>query len=113
MDGCREVENRMTNPSVLQLAILARLHRSHAGQLAMVDAAQYIWWPRMHRDIFQMCKNCPQCTNFGKYLKSNLSFDSSRLLPKLLGPNEEDHFDYAGPLQDHVTNQMYSLVAID
>ena len=65
----------------LRKPLLSRLHRSHAGQLTMVDAAQYIWWPRMHRDIVQLCKDCLQCTKFGKNLKANASFNSTKPLP--------------------------------
>ena len=75
VDGCVIVDNRIAIPMCLIKPLLSRLHRSHAGQLAMVDAAQYIWWPRMHRDIVQLCKDCPQCTKFGKNLKANASFN--------------------------------------
>ena len=113
VDGCIVVDNRIAIPMCLRKPLLSRLHRSHAGQLAMVDAAQYIWWPRMHRDIVQLCKDCPQCTKFGKNLKANASLNSSNPLPLLSGPNEELQLDYADPLLDSFGNSMYILVAID
>ena len=113
VDGCIVVDNRIAIPMCLRKPLLSRLHRSHAGQLAMVDAAQYIWWPQMHRDIVQFCKDCPQCTKFGKNLKANASFNSSKPLPLLFGPNEELQLDYAGPLLDSFGNSIYILVAID
>ena len=113
VDGCVVVDNRIAIPMCLRKPLLSRLHRSHAVQLAMVDAAQYIWWPRMHRDIVQLCKDCPQCTKFGKNLKANASFNSSKPLPLLSGPNEELQLDYAGPLLDSFGNSIYILVAID
>ena len=113
VDGCVVVDNRIAIPMCLRKSLLSRLHRSHAGQLAMVDAAQYIWWPRMHRDIIQLCKDCPQCTKFGKNLKANVSFNSSKPLPLLSSPNEELQLDYAGPLLDSFGNSIYMLVAID
>ena len=67
----------------------------------------------MHRDIIQLCKDCPQCTEFDNYLKSNASFNSSQPLTPLSGPNEELQLDYAGPLPDSVGNFIYILVAID
>ena len=66
VDGSIVVDNRIAIPNVLQKPILARLQRSHAGQRAMVDAAQNIWWPRMHRNIMQLWKDCPQYTKFGQ-----------------------------------------------
>ena len=113
VDGCIIVDNRIAIPMCLRKPLLSRLHRSHAGRLAMVDAAQYIWWPRMHRDIVQLCKDFPQCTKFGKNLKANASFNSSKPLPLLSGPNEELQLDYAGPLLDSFGNSIYILVAID
>ena len=113
VDGCVVVDNRLAIPICLRKPLLARLHRSHAGQLAMVNAAQYIWWPRMRRDIVQLCKDCPQCTKFGKNLKANASFNSTKPLPPLSGPNEELQLDYAGPLLDSDGNNIYILVAID
>ena len=54
VDGCVVVDTRIAISNCLGKPLLARLHRSHAGQLAMVDAAEYIWWPRMHRTIVQL-----------------------------------------------------------
>ena len=93
VDGCIVVENRIAIPMCLRKPLLSRLHRSHVGQLAMIDAAQYIWWPRMHLDIVQLCKDCPQCTKFGNNLKANASFNSTKPLPLLSGPNEELQLD--------------------
>ena len=73
----------------------------------MVDAAQYIWWPRMHRDNIQLCKDFPQCTKFEKKPKAHTSFNSSKTLPLLSGP------DYAGPLPNSAGKNNYILVAID
>ena len=113
VDGCVVVDNRIAIHMCLRKPLLSRLHRSHAGQIAMVDAAQNIWWPRMHRDFVQLCKDCPQCTKFGKNLKANASFNSTKPLPLLSGPNEELQLDYAGPLLDSNGNSIYILVAID
>ena len=113
VNGCVVVDNRIAIPMCLRKPLLSRLHRSHAGQLAMLDAAQYIWWPRMHRDIVQLCKDCPQCTKFGKNLNANASFNSTKPLPLLSGPNEQLQLNYAGPLLDSNGNRICFLVAID
>ena len=57
--GCVIMDNRITNSSVLPKAMLARPHWSHAGQLAMVDANQYVLWLSMIRSIVQMCRESP------------------------------------------------------
>ena len=107
------VENRIIIPNCLRKPILARLQRSHAVQLAMVGAAHFIWLPRTHRDIIQLCKDCPQCTKVGKNFNANASFNSSKTLSLLYGPNEDLQLDYAGPLLDSACNNLYILVAID
>ena len=58
IDGCIVIDDRIAIPSCFQQAFLSRLHCSHPGQEAMVDTAQYLWWPRLHRDIINLCKNC-------------------------------------------------------
>ena len=67
----------------------------------------------MHRDFVQLCKYCPQCTKFGKNLKANASFNSTKPLHLLSDPNEELQLDYAGPLLNSDGNSIYILVAID
>ena len=42
VDGCIIINDRIAIPSCLQRAVLSRLHRSHPGQEAMVDTAQYL-----------------------------------------------------------------------
>ena len=64
VDGCIIIDDRIAIPSCLQKAVLSRLHRSHTGQEAMIEASQYIWWPRINRGIVRMCKECKECTLF-------------------------------------------------
>ena len=113
VDGCVIIEERIAIPQCLQKAVLSRLHRWHPGQEAMIDAAQYGWWPQIHQDIVSICKCCIQCTNFGKNLKPMSNLNSAKPLPILNAPNLELQFDYAGPLSDGEGNQIYILVAID
>ena len=78
-----------------------------------MDTAQYLWWPRVHRDFVKLCKNCRECTKFGKNLKPMIPFKIYKSLPPLNAPNEEVQLDYAGPLSDGDGNQVYMLVAIN
>ena len=111
--GCIIIDDKIAIPSCLQRAVLSRLHHSHPGQEAMVDTEQLLWWPRIHRDIVNLCKNCRECTQFGKNLKWLSHFKMYKSLPLLNAPNEEVHLDFAGPLSDKVGSQIYILVAID
>ena len=111
--GCKIIDDRIAIQGCLQRAVLSRLQRSHPGQEAMVDTAQYLWWPRIHRDIVNLCKNCRECTKFGKNLKPMSPFEMNKPLPLLNAHNEELQLDYAGPLSDGTGNQVYILIAID
>ena len=99
-DNCILIDNKLPIPFKLRSAILTRLHRSHPGQQAMIEAADYIWCPFMNRQIVERSQMCMECTNFGKNLKSSHTFISSLPLPPLFAPNEELQLDFADPLQD-------------
>ena len=63
VDGCIIIDDRIALPSCLQKADLSRLHRCHPGHKAMIDAEQYICWPKK-RNIIRMCTECKECTLF-------------------------------------------------
>ena len=65
-EGILLVDNRIAIPEGLRKAVLSHLHRGHPGQEKMVDAAEYIWWPRMHREIIKKAEDCSECTAYGK-----------------------------------------------
>ena len=99
VDGCIIIDNRNPIPNCLQRAVSSRLHRSHPGHEAMVDTAQYLWWPRNHRDFVNLCKNCRECTKFCKNLKPMSQFKIYKSLLLLNAPNEELQLDYTGRVQ--------------
>ena len=41
--NCVIIDNKLAIPEALRQAVLARLHRSHPGQEAMMSASEYIW----------------------------------------------------------------------
>ena len=56
INDCVIIDNRVAIPFCLRKAVLNRLHGTHPGQEAMIDAAVYIWRPRMHREIIELCQ---------------------------------------------------------
>ena len=50
-EGLLLIDNRIAIPEGLRKPILNHLHRGHPGHEKMIDAAMYVWWPRIHRDI--------------------------------------------------------------
>ena len=113
VDNCILIDNKLAIPFKLRSAILTRLHRSHPGQQAMIDVAEFIWWPYMKPQIVEKCQGCMECTKFSKNMKSSQTFNSSLLLPPLVAPNEELQLDFAGPLQDEKGKKVFILVAVD
>ena len=65
---CIIIDNRVATPTCLIKAVMARLHKKHPGHEAMVDTAQYLWWPKMHREIIELCQSCSSCSAYGKNL---------------------------------------------
>ena len=113
VDNCILIDNKLAIPFKLRSAILTRLHQSHPGQQAMIEAAEYIWWPSMKCQIVEKCQGCMECTKFGKNLKSSQTFISSLPLPPLVAPNEELQLDFAGPLPDKKGRKVFIFVAVD
>ena len=54
----------------------------------------------------------PECTLFGKNIKSSTTYNSAKPLPTLSAPNQELQLDFAGPLIDDKKGKIYILVAI-
>ena len=87
VDNCILIYNKLVIPFKLRSAILTRLHRSHPGQLAIIEAAEYIWWHFMNRQIVKKCQECMECTKFGNNLKLSKTFNSSLPLPPFAATN--------------------------
>ena len=111
--NCVLIDNKLAIPEKLQSAIFIPLHRSHTGQVAMMVASEYIWWPFLNRQIVNVCEKCPKCTLFGKNIKISATYNSAKPLPPLSAPNQELQLDFAGPLIDDKKGKIYILVAID
>ena len=81
--------------------------------LESIDAAQYVWCPKIYRNNVSISKNSIQCTKLGKSLKPMSNSNSAKPLPILNAPNLELQLDYAGPFSDDEGKQIYILAAID
>ena len=53
VDSCILIDYKLAIPFKLRSAILTRLRQSHPGQQAMIEAAEYIWWPYLNRQIVE------------------------------------------------------------
>ena len=107
------VDNKFAIPEPLRKVFLARIHRSHPGQEAMMSASDYIWWLFMIRQIIDTCEMRRECTLFGPNLKPTKPFKTAHSLPTLSGHNQNFWLDFAGPILDEKDNKSFLLVAID
>ena len=113
VNGVVLVDNRITVPNELRAAVLEYLHKDHLGQAVMIDAASYLWWPKLHRQIIDKAMQCDRCLQTGKNIKALQSHNQHFELPKLTEPNEEVQLDFAGPLYPDQKSNTCLLVAID
>ena len=113
VNNCVIIDNKLAIPEALRQAVLARLHRSHPGQKAMMSASEYIWWPFSNRQIVKTCEKCRECTLNGKNLEPVKTFHTAQTLPNFSRPNQELQLDFAGPILDDKVAEIFLLVAID
>ena len=65
--GCLYLDNRLVIPACLRSTMLNRIHEAHPGQFAMKSlATQYIWWPKIYREIQVYGENCIECVKADK-----------------------------------------------
>ena len=113
-DGILIIDNRIAIPTKLRNVILNWLHRDHPGQLAMVDAANYLWWPKMHSAIIEKAEDCSHCRKIGKNLKPLTSKKDFDKIESPVAANDEVQLDFAGPLfYNDSKSKTYLLVAVD
>ena len=113
VNDCVIVDNKLAIPEPLRKAVLARLHRSHTGQEAVMSASDYIWWPFLNQQIVDTCEKCRECTLYGKHLKTAKTFHTAQFLPSLSGPNQDLLLDIGGPILDDEGSKIFLLVAVD
>ena len=106
-EGLLLVDNRIAIPEGFRKPILNHLHRGHPGQEKMIDAAMYIWWPKMHREIIKKSESCTECTAYGKNIKTLKPRSNWDPIPEPSEPNEEVQLDFAGPFDLKVLNTIF------
>ena len=94
--GILIVDNKIAIPSKLRQACLNWLHRDHPGQTAMLDAADYLWWPKIHSMIIEKAEECTHCQATGKNLKSLITKQKFEKQEEPTAVKEEAQLDFAG-----------------
>ena len=92
-NGILIVDNKIAIPTKLRQACLNWLHRDHPGQMAMLDAADYLWWPKIHTMIIEKAEACSHCQATGKNLKSLITKRKFEKQEEPTAANEEVRLD--------------------
>ena len=112
-NGLLYMDNRLVIPKDMRENVLRAIHFGHARRDAMLREASDFWWPRVHREIVEMAKNCTECQQAGKNLKCLKSQNEFGKLPETHKPNEEIALDFARLFQNANQKKKYLLVLVD
>ena len=93
--------------------VLRAIHFGHAGRGSMLRESADIWWPRIHREIVEKARNCPDCHLACKNRKSIKSQKEFGKIPDAVEPNEKISLDFARPFQNEISKKKYSLESVD
>ena len=94
--------------------MLHTLHETHPGQFAMKSlATEYIWYPKIYREIQVHGENCIECVKAGKNFKPVPNHNDLGKLPTVKKPNQEMELDFAGPLTLTWGTKKFILVCVD
>ena len=107
------MDERLVVPKTLRPIIMRSLHYGHPGRDAMLATISYVWWPRLHREVVTIARECPQCKESGKNIKTILSQKQIGKLPESKECNQEIAIDFAGPFQNAINAKKYHLVSVD
>ena len=107
------MDDRLIIPKNLQTPIKNSLQWGDPGRDQMLRQIIDIWWPKIHRDITQITKTCPECRAAGKSTKPMLNQKQFGKLPIPKEVNEEIAIDFAGPFKIAKSSKKYLIVSID
>ena len=109
------MDDRLVIPKALRLIIMHSLHYGHPGRDAMLATIILImWWPRLHREVVTIARECPKCKESGKSVKTLLSQKPIGKIPESSKENNQEiAIDFAGPFQNAINAKKYLLVSVD
>ena len=112
--SCVLYDYRLMIPVSLNQLVINSLHQTHPAQSGMLQLADLVWFPRIHRKVTAKAQLCGDCIKKGKNPKPVAPKGCLGILPKLSEPNEEIQIDFAGPIpfREHKHN-YYILVSVD
>ena len=67
--GCVLYDNRLMIPASLKQLVINSLLQTHPGQSGMLQLADLVWFPRIHREVTAKAQSCGDCINKGKNLR--------------------------------------------
>nr|CAH8829254.1 unnamed protein product [Trichobilharzia regenti] len=104
---------RLLVPTVKVPELISQVHHQlgHAGQQKTEHAIrQRFWWPLIHHDVMEFCRNCAICAQ----IKQPKPTPRAPLVPMLTeAPNHRVGVDIIGPVPTSRRGNRYILVMVD
>ena len=107
------MDERLVIPKALRQISIRSLHYGHPGKDTTLETVSNVWWPRLHREVVNLAKTCPQCQTAGKNIKPLLTQKQFGKLPTVSELNQEIAIDFAGPFKNAFSAKQYLLVSVD
>ena len=79
----------------------------------MLATISNVWWPKLHREVVAIAKNCPQCNEAGKNIEPVLRQKQIGKLPTCTETIQEIAIDFVGPFRNAQNDRKYLLLSVD
>ena len=108
-NGLLYMDNRLVIPKNMRKNVLRAIHFGHVGRDAMLKEAADVWWPRVHREVVEKAKNCPQCQLAGKNLKCKKHKTNLEKFPNQLNRTKKLRETLRDPFKTQTKRKRISL----
>ena len=66
------MNERLVVPKIKRPVSKSSFQCGHPGKKSMLATVSNVWWPKVHREVVAIAKNCPRCSEAGKNTKNVL-----------------------------------------
>ena len=106
------MDERLVIPKTLRPIVTRSLHYGHPGSDSILATVSNVWWPRLHREVVTIGRQCRQCRESGKNIKTLLTQKQVGKLPECKKSNREIAIDFAGLFQNAINARKTLLMPV-
>ena len=89
------------------------LHYGHPGRDSKLATVSKVWRPKLQKEVVLLAKNCLQCSEAGKNVKTVSRQKHVGKLPSCSETNQDVDIDFAGQFQNAINARKYLLVSLE